>query len=196
MRRNAHVTVLAALAALALPATAGAHGTARGRRDTGRLARSHGHGPCRGAALRPGRADMALVTRSTLCLIDRVRRAHHLRPLRMSGPLRHIASGQSADMTIGHYFGDASLSGQSPLQRILASGYRGGARGSLSIGQNIAWATGGQARPAAIVHTWMASPPHRQILLSAAYRMIGVGIHAGTPSAGAGGATYTILLAS
>lgn len=183
MRRNGRLAVLAAVLAAFASQTplALAHGT---------------HRRCRGSALRPARQNIVRVTRSTLCLIDRLRRAHHLRPLHASRPLHRIASGQSADMAIGHYFGDASLSGQSPLARIVSSGYFRGRGGSISVAQNIAWGTGGDARPAAIVRAWMRSAPHRAILLGGAFHSIGVGIHRGTPSAGAGGATYTVDLAS
>jgi hypothetical protein len=42
-----------------------------------------------------------------------------------------------------------------------------------------------------MVQAWMASPGHRENLLSRDYTQIGLGIALGTPGAGADGATYT-----
>lgn len=180
-------TIVAVLAGGCLPASAAANTGHRPNR---------GH-RCRGANLRPTRSNPGLLTRSTLCLIDRVRAAHHLRPLRANRALGRIAAGQSHDMLVGHYFGDNSLSGLTPLARILASTY--GRHGStIAIGQNIGWGTGRQATPASIVHAWMSSAPHREILLNGRYRNIGVGIRQGSPRGQLAtlGGTYTVDLAA
>ena len=51
---------------------------------------------------------------------------------------------------------------------------------------------GGLATPRAIVEAWMASPPHRETLLNASYRTVGIGVALGVPVRDAGdGATYT-----
>lgn len=157
-------TIAAVLAGACLPATATAHAAYR----------------CRGAHLRPNKSNIGLVTRSTICLIDRVRHAHRLRPLRANRALGRVASGQSYDMLVGHYFGDNSLSGLTPMARIVASAY-GRHSSSLAIGQNIGWGTGRQATPASMVRAWMRSAPHREILLSGRYRDIGVGVRQGSP---------------
>lgn len=176
---------LAALTALAMltPIT----GTAGAR----------GGQPCRGARLRPSKVDMATVAGATLCIVNQIRRAHHLRPFRSNSVLGSIASGQSHDMAVGGYFGDYSLAGRSPFQRVAASTYGHGSR-RLSVGQNIAWGQAGASTPAAIVRTWMASPPHRKILLAPLYRDVGVGISLGAPRRAAAGfaAIYTLDLAA
>lgn len=150
--------------------------------------------PCAHAELQPNATDLALIDAATLCLINRVRAAHHLRSLRFSWPLQSVASGQAKDMVIGDYFGDRSLSGATPLQRILATPYPGRAW-RLSTAQNIGWATGPLATPAGIVEAWMHSPPHRKIILTPSFRDIGVGATPAAPSSlseGLEGATYTI----
>lgn len=173
-------TVAAVLATACLPATASAHAGHR----------------CRAAHLRPTRTNVRRVKRSTLCLINRVRHAHHLRPLHANRALGRVASGQSHDMLVGHYFGDNSLSGLTPMQRILSSSYDRHAR-SIAIGQNIAWGTGRDATPARIVRSWMHSAPHRAILLSRRYRDIGIGVGSGAPVGRLArlGGTYTVDLA-
>jgi uncharacterized protein YkwD len=101
-------------------------------------------------------------------------------------------------MVIGDYFGDDSLSGWTPMQRIEASAYAARAR-NLSAGQNIGWGSGTLATPAAMVRAWMLSPPHREIMLSGGYSDVGVGIAPAAPqgsSDGLPGATYAVEFAS
>jgi uncharacterized protein YkwD len=150
--------------------------------------------PCRGANLLPTSADLAAVDTATACLIDRERGVAHLAALRANGSLQRVASQQSREMVLGDYFGDDSRAGRTPLQRIVATRYLHRAA-VVSTAQNIGWGTGTQATPAAIVAAWMASPPHREIVLTDEFRDIGVGTSAAAPAALAGGqsgATYTV----
>jgi uncharacterized protein YkwD len=48
-----------------------------------------------------------------------------------------------------------------------------GARGPL-FGEDLAWATGLTARW--VVNAWLASPPHRAVLLRPGFRRVGIGI--------------------
>jgi len=153
---------------------------------------------CRGAHLMPTGANLSRVLAATLCLMDREREAHHVRALRSNGYLRKIATRQADDMVIGDYFGDNSLTGMTPWQRITASRYAHGAP-RLAAGQNIGWGTGRLATPAAMVAEWMRSRPHREIMLSGAYRDVGVGVAPAAPRRMAGGmrgATYTAVFAA
>jgi hypothetical protein len=59
-----------------------------------------------------------------------------------------------------------------------------------SLGEDLAWGSGGLASPEAVVQAWMDSPPHRHIMLDRHLRVVGIGIVRGTPS-GADGATFT-----
>jgi uncharacterized protein YkwD len=155
-------------------------------------------GRCRGAYLMPTEANVSRVVAATLCLVDREREGHHLQPLRSNGFLQRMALGQADDMVTGDYFGDNSLTGMTPWQRITASRYARGAR-RLTAGQNIGWGTGGLATPAAMVAAWMRSAPHREIMLSGAYRDVGVGVAPAAPRRMAGGmrgATYTAVFAA
>lgn len=151
---------------------------------------------CHGARRRPSKSNVGAVAATTLCIVNQVRRAHHLSQLRMNSVLRDIAAGQSHDMRVGGYFGDNSLSGMTPMQRIAASSYAHGSR-RLVVSQNIAWGKASESTPAAIVRAWMQSPPHREILLAPEYREVGVGVSLGTPRrAVAPGAIYTLDLAA
>jgi uncharacterized protein YkwD len=47
------------------------------------------------------------------------------------------------------------------------------------LGENLAWGTGSEAQPEAIVQAWMDSPPHRRIMLDCRFSQLGVGIATG-----------------
>jgi uncharacterized protein YkwD len=139
--------------------------------------------PCAGTHVQPNARNAARVDSATLCLMNELRVAHGLHPLHDNGTLASIATGQAGDMVRGGYFGDDSLSGASPLSRIKASGYSlPTSHVRLLTAQNIGWGTGPNATPAGIVKAWMLSPPHRQIILTAAYRDAGVGVAPTVPS--------------
>jgi uncharacterized protein YkwD len=149
---------------------------------------------CADAQLRPTGSNLAAIDAATFCLIEQVRVAHHLHPLRFNQPLQSVAAGQTRDMVAGDYFGDNSISGLTPMQRILATPYPSHAK-RVNSAQNIGWATGPLATPAAMVQAWMHSPPHREIILTARFRDVGVGVTPAAPSSlaqGLGGATYTL----
>jgi uncharacterized protein YkwD len=161
---------------------------------TSSAARPKLEAPCANAQLQPTGGDLVQINTATLCIVNQVRTAYRLHRLRFSSPLQSVAVGQARDMVIGDYFGDESLSGRTPLQRILATAYPGRAW-RLSTAQNIGWATGPLATPAEMVEAWMHSPPHRKIMLTPSYQDIGVGVAPAAPSSlsqGLTGATYTI----
>lgn len=131
---------------------------------------------------------------ATLCLIDEIRAAHGLHPLRSNSQLGSVAASQLASMVRWNYFADVRPSGQTPMSLVVGTRYRAHAA-RISVGQNIAWGTGALSTPANIVGEWMASPPHRQIMLSGEYRDAGVAVAAGLPGvlrSGAGGAIYAV----
>jgi uncharacterized protein YkwD len=165
--------LIAVLLALLIPAS-GVAATARARASA----------PiCRGADTMPNGHDAALIDAATLCLMNRLRAAHGMHALRANHTLARIASGQARDMVRGHYFADQSLSGQSPLARVMASGYVAHPAGvRLLTAQNIGWGTGPNATPSGIVRAWLQSPPHREIMLTPAYRDAGIGASPSVPS--------------
>jgi uncharacterized protein YkwD len=150
--------------------------------------------PCANAYLQPNGRNVAAVDRATLCLIDRVRAAHGVRGLRPNGQLHAVAASQVASMLRWNYFADVRPSGQTPLALVCVTPYRAH-NASVSVGQNIAWASGGAGTPAHMVAEWMASPPHREIMLSGEYRDAGVAVASALPSVldrGSRGAVYAV----
>jgi uncharacterized protein YkwD len=150
--------------------------------------------PCRGANLYPMATNVPAIDAATLCLVNEVRAERGLRPLRANRELRHVASSQVTAMVATDYFADDRPTGQTPLSLVAVTRYPAHAD-EFAVGQNIAWGTGSFTTPAHIVAEWMASPPHREIMLSAQYRDAGVAVTPAIPAvldAGSRGATYAI----
>jgi uncharacterized protein YkwD len=155
--------------------------------------------PCAGEHAMPDGRNSVELDHAALCLMNEIRIAHLLPELHFNAKLARIAAGQAGDMVRGHYFSDQSLSGQTPLSRVLASGYALHPSSShLRTAQNIGYGTGPNATPAGIVEAWMLSPPHRKIILTAAYHDAGVGVARSVPSVPSGlssgwlGGTYAV----
>ena len=150
---------------------------------------------CPGNSLTPASTDIAAVDAATLCLVNAVRASHHLHALRPNRQLAKVAASQVASMIRWDYFADIRPSGQTPLSLVGVTRYPAHTAG-FAVGQNIAWGTGAYASPEHIVAEWMASPPHRAIILTGSYRDAGVAAAPGLPgilrAGGQGGATYAM----
>jgi uncharacterized protein YkwD len=182
---------LLAAAASLCAAIFGSHALAAGSEAMATTKRS---APCQGTDLNPTPDNAAAIGAATLCLIDRIRHAWHLGPVRANAALRAVAASQVRNMVRWDYFSDVRPSGQTPMALVAATGYRAHAS-SVSVAQNIAWGTGPYATPARIVAAWMASPPHRRVILTRSFRDAGVAAIAAVPSRfshGTYGATYAI----
>jgi hypothetical protein len=149
---------------------------------------------CRGANLHPTARNWLKIDRATLCLVDDVRIAHGLRPLHANSELGRVAASQVTSMVARDYFSDDRPTGQTPLSLVSITRYPAHAA-EFAVGENIAWGTGRFTTPAHIVAEWMASPPHREVMLSPEYRDAGVAVIPAIPAmldAGRHGATYAI----
>jgi uncharacterized protein YkwD len=129
-------------------------------------------GGCRHAGARPGHASSAALRRAVQCLINRQRALNGRRGLGADRRLARAAARHAADMARHNYFAHVSLGGSTPLGRVRAAGWHGG------IGEALAWGCGTQTSPRATVAAWMASPPHRAILLGRGHA-VGIGLHRG-----------------
>ena len=108
--------------------------------------------------------------RSLLTEMNRVRTAHHLAPLGFDATLQRAARAHSLEMLRSGVFAHGNFA--SRVRRF-------GARGPI-LGENLAWGVGAHAAPQAIVASWLASPPHRTILLRPGFRRVGVGALTGS----------------
>lgn len=88
-------------------------------------------------------------------------------PLTMNADLRCAARTHSQDMADRDYFDHTNPEGESPGDRIDATGYQW-----RSWGENIAW---GQRTPEEVVDAWMNSDGHCSNIMNAGFSEIGVG---------------------
>jgi uncharacterized protein YkwD len=126
--------------------------------------------------------------------INNLRRGHGLVPLRLSPALVVAASEHSLSMGEHGFFEHTSLDGSPFWKRVEVPYPKNGSR-FWSVGENMAWASPGlRARQA--LGLWLASPPHRENLLSPVWREIGLGaVHAFAAQGVFDGRDVTILTA-
>lgn len=149
---------------------------------------------CRGASMRPDATDLGAIGAATLCLVEGIRAADGLRPLAGNAQLARVAAHEARQLVALDYFADVGPSGQTAMTEVAASRYATPSA-PFTVGQNLAWGTGPNTTPVRIVAAWMASPPHRAIILDPAFRDAGVAAVASAPaivSRGHAGATYAM----
>jgi uncharacterized protein YkwD len=111
-----------------------------------------------------------------LKVMNKTRRAHGLRPLRLDPKLLRAARWQSTDMATKGYFAHGAF-----RDRMLSFGVRG-----PKVGENLAWGTGSLGTAPVVVQQWLRSPEHRVNLLRPGYRRVGIGAAVGSYSGLAG----------
>jgi uncharacterized protein YkwD len=126
---------------------------------------------CAGARTDPAAHSRRSYIDAIVCLIDHRRARSGVTAVVPERRLARAASRFSAAMTHQGFFGHVAPDGSTVADRVRRAGYRGG-----TVAETLGWGSGALARPAAIVAGWMASPPHRAIVLSARFRKLGVGI--------------------
>jgi uncharacterized protein YkwD len=115
-----------------------------------------------------------------LCLLNRERAAEGLKPVRYNAQLSAAALPFTVAMREQSFFDHTAPDGSTPTTRIRATGYLKNARRWM-LGENIAWGESYKGTPAAIMAAWMASPGHRENILTARFREIGIGVAYGSP---------------
>jgi uncharacterized protein YkwD len=142
---------------------------------------------CAHASAAPSHLTTPAATHALQCLINGVRRAHHLRPVRAERHLRFAARRHADDMAGHDYFAHVSPGGSTMEGRIRGAGYLRRVH-EWGLGEALAWGDGGAGAPRAILRGLLASPPHRAILLDPGFRDLGIGVARGAPAAGMPGA--------
>lgn len=146
-----------------------------------------GAGSCASADARAASVGADVHARAVRCLVNAERERRGLARLRPNRALTAAAGRHARDMVRRGFFDHRSPDGSTPATRARRAGYP-----SPSVAETIAWGTGFLGTPAATVKAWMASAPHRRILVDRRVRDIGVGVALGTPrTTAAGGATVT-----
>jgi uncharacterized protein YkwD len=109
---------------------------------------------------------------SLLQAINQARAARGIPALRVGVRLRRAARSHSQAMARSGAFTHGNW-----YRRLRQYGVRG-----RTFGETIAWGVGVDGTASAIVGMWLASPPHRETMLSRSFRRIGVGIAIGPMS--------------
>jgi len=115
------------------------------------------------------------LARSLVGEVNRVRRAHHLRPLATSARLSRAATGHATALaTAGMFTHSWPTTGRlfSSWIRTFypAQGYR-----TWKVGENLLWSSPGFTSADA-VQQWLDSPTHRRVLLTSSWRELGIGV--------------------
>jgi uncharacterized protein YkwD len=144
---------------------------------------------CSLARATPGQASARRLAGAVRCLVNRQRRRRGIPRLRDALKLDHAAQRFAEDMRRRGYFAHVSPEGRRLRDRVSAADLQ-------ASGEVIAWGCAGFATPAATVHGWLASPPHRRLLLSHRYTVVGAGVAAGPaiPVCGPPGSTSVVHL--
>ena len=140
---------------------------------------------CANTELAPAAGNLDLIRDALACLHNQTRAGSGAGPLAFNDPLAAAAAGHANDMVARGYFAHVTPEGGYFDERILATGYARGANG-WDVGENLIWASGDLATPAALMRSWLASPGHRANVVKPEYRELGLGVTFGTPSGGAG----------
>jgi uncharacterized protein YkwD len=128
---------------------------------------------------------------SIACLINEQRAVHGVGPVQTNADLRQAALGHSSEMVSQGYFEHTSPAGVTFVDRIEATGYTRGTR-VWEVGENLVWGRGPLSTPQSLVTSWMNSPPHRENLLRARFREVGIAAVVGTPQSGRDVAGVTV----
>jgi uncharacterized protein YkwD len=132
------------------------------------------------------------VRAALVCAVDAERTQRGLPAVQESQQLSRAAQGHAMDMVTRRFFAHVSPGGSTLGDRVGATGYMRGRR-DWELGEAIAWAQQPLDTAASLVRAWLASPPHRAILLDRGFREVGIGVAPGlTDGSGRPGATAVL----
>jgi uncharacterized protein YkwD len=120
----------------------------------------------------PGIGRLRALEPKVLAAINDFRRARGLPPLRLSRALSVVAWQHSLSMAEHGYFEHSSFDGSPFWKRV--EGVYPSKGNRWSVGENMIWASPGLSASKAL-EMWLASPSHRETLLSPVWREVGLG---------------------
>ena len=135
--------------------------------------------------VRPATAEATVTTtrveRRVVALINQERAERGLARLSFRTSLIRAARSHTREMAARTVLTHVSENGWTPAPRVRYFGYTAADCTFWTMGEDIACGRAGTsyARPAAIVALWMQSAGHREVLLTASLRDIGVGVVVG-----------------
>jgi uncharacterized protein YkwD len=148
--------------------------------------------PCQNTELTPAPGNLEQIRAATLCLVNQERARNGELPLKISSKLEQAAQSHTEAMVSEDYFAHIAPNGETPVDRIQATGYIPNAEAGYTLGENIAWGTLELSTPAAIVAAWIASPEHLENILASAYVETAIGVTPAVPTSLANGQTGAV----
>jgi uncharacterized protein YkwD len=137
---------------------------------------------------------VASLESGVLSEMNTIRRSHGLQPLRLSTALGSAARQHSQSMATQGYFSHNSADGSQFWKRVQGF-YPQGHYGYWSVGENLLWQSP-DVDAAGALQMWMASPPHRENLLTARWREVGISaVHVAAAPGTFNGLDVTIVTA-
>lgn len=138
--------------------------------------------------------SLPALDRQVIAGIDAARAQHGLGRLRLSLKLEAAARFHSFEMATRGFFSHSSANGTSAWAR-LARYYPSAGYSSWQVGETLLWSEP-DVDAAGVLHDWLTSPEHRAILLTGAFREIGVSaVHATSASGDFHGDEVTVVTA-
>jgi len=126
------------------------------------------------------------LARSLLAEVNRTRRAHGLRALAYSIPLTNAATAHARSLAMAGQFTHAWPTTGRLFSSWIRSFYPARGYRTWSAGENLLWASPGFSPPDA-VQQWLDSPIHRRVMLTPAWRELGIGVVSAVGAPGAYG---------
>lgn len=114
------------------------------------------------------------VARGILTEVNRVRRSHGLRALKAAPDLVRAGNGHARFLAASGMFTHDWQPG-TPFGRWILRFYPATNTRMWSAGENLLWWPE-TVTPRAAVQRWLASPPHRKVMLAPRWRQLGVGV--------------------
>jgi uncharacterized protein YkwD len=138
--------------------------------------------------------DIAAVTTRLLTEINAERHANGRHVLAVSPALAEAASFHDSQMLEQGFFGHDSPDGATFWQRVKRF-YPPKTGRYWAVGENLLWASPGTAAET-ILRSWLASAPHRRVLLDPSWRNVGLAIrHVSTAGGVYSGRPVTVVTA-
>lgn len=126
--------------------------------------------------------------------INVVRREHGRARLSVSTQLTRAGQAHARELALAGYFSHDWSDG-SPFGSWIKRFYPVAGARAWSAGENLAWSTP-DVTARQTVEMWLASPEHRQILLSKSWRQVGLGVIRADGAGGVYGGQSVVILAA
>jgi uncharacterized protein YkwD len=174
-------------AALLFAASAASAGTAPAAQNAPAGEPATSVAACAATVAQPGTRPRRALRAALRCAVNAERSGRGLARLRHDRRLARAAGRHARDMVRRRYFAH-ERPGWTLAGRLQAAGWSG-----TAAAEAIAWGCKGRGSALGTLQAWLASPPHRAIVLGG-YRHVGIGLAIGAPTADRCGAAGTWVL--